>query len=90
MLKPTISYSDVERVATSGSPALVEAFGRLLGIAPRDLRALGGDDAGAAASTAKWAVGALLVGAVVGAVAGARLERSHPGTIPEFIAGGRR
>ena len=82
MLKPTISYGDIERIARDGSPLLLQAVGRVFGLGPQERAALGRNGVGGL-PTWTWVVVALAAGVVVGV----RVDRHWPGKVPEWIGG---
>jgi len=82
MLKPTITYTEVERIARHGSPMLLQAIGRAFGIGPAERAALG-NSGGAIFPTWTWIVAALGVGFVVGS----RVQKRFPDKVPRLIQG---
>ncbi len=84
MIRPSVSLHDVERLAQHGSPALLQAFGRLFGIGPRERAALGSPGKGGIVPGWTWGVLALGAGLVVGV----RVYRRWPDKVPSLIAGG--
>lgn len=73
-----VPYADVARAASDGSPAVLEAVGRLIGFGAEEQRALG-------QGVPSWAWLALGIGA--GVVIGARAYRRWPAQM-RTIAGG--
>lgn len=84
MIRPTLSLTDVERLAQHGSPALLQAVGRLFGIGPRERAALASPGEGSIVPG--WTWGVLAFG--VGFVAGVRIYRRWPDKVPSLITGG--
>lgn len=82
MIKPTISYGDIERIARDGSPLLLQAVGRVFGLGPQERAALGHNGMGGL-PTWTWVTLVLAAGVVIGV----RVDRRWPGKIPEWVGG---
>lgn len=82
MITPTVSYGDVERIARHGSPLLLQAIGRALGLGPDERAALGRNGV-AGVPTWTWVALALAAGFVVGA----RVQKRWPDKLPQFVRG---
>lgn len=82
MLPGGMSVKDVSHVAQHGSPALLQAVGRVFGIGPNERAAAFGENG---SGVPGWAWGMLALGA--GIVIGARIQRRWPDKLPEIIRG---
>jgi hypothetical protein len=80
-LLPMVANGDVAKIAQNGSPMLMNAAGRLLGL---------GDDERAALARGKvpwwvWTIGGL----ALGFYAGVQVYKRYPEKIPSFVKGER-
>jgi hypothetical protein len=82
MIPGGMSMSDVSHVAQHGSPALLQAVGRVFGLGPNERAAAFGQDG---SGVPMWAWVMLATGA--GIVIGARVQRRWPRVLPEIIRG---
>ena len=81
MLTPTVTYSDVERIARHGSPVLLQAIGRAFGLGPQERAALGHDGVGIPTWT--WVAVAVAAGFFIGV----RVHKAYPHKVPALIRG---
>lgn len=86
MIKPNVSYSDLERLSNDGPDLIMRGLGRVFGLGPAERRALAGKTN--TPGVPGWAWATLAFGA--GFVAAARIERRWPDRIPELVAGRRQ
>jgi len=76
-----IEYAErAVNAASSGSPAIVEAIGRLYGLAQAERDAL------SKGSLPGWLWAAVGIG--VGVIVGARIQKAWPHKVPKLISGG--
>lgn len=78
---PNVPYAQVAHAAQHGSPAVLKAVGRLVGLSDTEREALAGG------RVPGWFWGVLGLG--IGVVAGVRAYRKWPRQFPKMIAGTR-
>ena len=74
---PTVPYSDIVRAAQHGSPMLLSALGRMIGLGEEERRALG-------AGTVPWWFW-VTAGAALGLFAGIQVMSRWPDKVPDAL-----